>query len=135
MTTPTTPQDLISVIARAVADGATPDDRRAGRRAAMLLASTLGEPGEPMHLGTAPTRPTIDGAQLLDLAIVKMRAFLDEQQAKTATQPDQPPAPSAPTSSSSSSTATAATAPTPPPRPRVTTPPLRIPLIGSPRRP
>lgn len=128
MTTPTpTPQDLLAAIAHAVTDGATPDDRRAGRRAAMLLASTLGEPGEPMHLGTPPTRPTIDRAQLLDLAIAKMRAFVDEQEAKAAP----PPAEAKPAPASSSPSSTAA----PRPRPPLTTPPLRIPLIGAPRRP
>jgi hypothetical protein len=68
----------------------------------------------------------IDRAQLLDLAIAKMRAFVDEQEAKAA-----PPAEAKPAPASSSASSTAA----PRPRPPLTTPPLRIPLIGSPRRP
>ena len=128
----TTPQDLLAAVARGIADGASVDDRRAGRQACILLASALGEPGEsmgPSPTSTAAAAPRIDGAQLLDLATVKMRAFLAELEAKNAA----PPA----TSTSSSSTAPAAAAPaaptapsSPSPRPRPRPPALRIPIIG-----
>jgi hypothetical protein len=86
----------------------------------MLLAGSLGEPGEALHLGaSAPSaRPRVDGAQLMDVAIAKMRAFLNEQSAKTKT------APPGAVTSSGSSTEVAST------RARWETPPLHIPLVG-----
>jgi len=131
----TTPQDLLAAVARGIAEGASIDDRRGGRQACILLATALGEPGESMGGPTAAATgaPRVDGAQLIDLATAKMRAFLSELEARNAA----PPA--TPTSSSSTAPAAAAappaTAPAAPaapspasPRPRP--PALRIPIIG-----
>jgi len=114
MTTPT-PDDLVASIARAIATDATADHRRAGRQACILLASTLGEPGEPMAPpGLASRTPRIDGAQLMDLALVKMRAFLAELEAKAPTSAASPASTNPPRSSTAST------------RPRG----LQIPILG-----
>lgn len=122
----TTPQDLLAAIARAIESGASTDERRAGRHACIVLASALGEPGAPMSPPGA-TRPRIDGGQLLDLAIAKMRAFLAEQDAAQAATPA-----TSSTATTASNPTTTATRPATPaissPRPRQ--PPLRIPLVG-----
>lgn len=132
MTTTTTPQDLLAAITRAIAEGASADERRAGRHACIVLASALGEPGAPM----APTppsgpRPRIDAGLFLDLAITKMRAFLDEQ---AAAQPGSPASPApAPAADGTSSTATPAPTPAPTTAPTSRSrpaPALRIPLVG-----
>lgn len=131
MTTPT-PDELVLTVARAVADGASADERRAGRQACILLATTLGAPGDPMtwpgtEAATAATSQRPSGAQLLDLAIMKMRAFLDEQDAKVAANA----APSAASSTEATSTPpTAAPRPASPPRPRGPQG-VRIPMVGA----
>jgi len=127
----TTPQDLLAAVARGIAEGASIEDRRGGRQACILLASALGEPGEsmgPSPTSTAAAAPRIDGAQLLDLATVKMRAFLAELEAKNAA----PPATSTSSSSTAPAAAVAPAAPTAPssPSPRPRPPALRIPIIG-----
>lgn len=119
-TTTTTPQDLLAAITRAIAEGASADDRRAGRHACIVLASALGEPGAPMAPPTGP-RPRIDAGQFLDLAIAKMRAFLDEQAAPA------PASPASPTSDPPASDRAPTTPPTSRSRPA---PALRIPLVG-----
>jgi len=126
MTTTTTPQDLLAAITRAIAEGASADDRRAGRHACIVLASALGEPGAPMTPPTGP-RPRIDAGQFLDLAIAKMRAFLDEQAAPASASPAAPaPDPTGSTATPASDRA-ATTTPTSRSRPA---PALRIPLVG-----
>lgn len=138
----TSPQDLVAAVARAVADGASADERRIGRQACIVLAQALGEPGTPMTPMTpgasAPAGPVgtrIDGAQLLEVATVKLRAFLGELEAKnaaasspssTATQRTTEPAP-APAASSS---VDASVSPSSSPSSRTPRPPLRIPLVG-----
>jgi hypothetical protein len=124
----TTPQDLLAAIARAITDGASADERRAGRHACIVLAGALGEPGAPM-VPPGATRPRIDGGPFLDVAIAKMRAFLAEQ---AAAQPA-PPATSSSSTAPTASTATTASKTTATPAissPRPRQPPLRIPLVG-----
>jgi len=119
-----TPADLVATIGHAVADGATAEQRRAGRQACVTLAAVLGEPGDPMSWpGTgAPNaggRP--DRTQLIEFAMMKMREFLSETEAKE--------------KAAAEAAATAAAAPppqAPPPRPsahataqRSTQPPAR----------
>lgn len=138
----TTPQDLLATIARALDGGASADDRRAGRHACIVLASALGEPGAPMAPPSA-NRPRIDGGQLLDLAMVKMRAFLTEQDAAQAAPPVTPATsstattptaanPTTPTAANTANPTPTATRPAMPatssPRPRQ--PALHIPLVG-----
>jgi len=128
--TTTTPQDLLAAVARGIAEGASADDRSAGRQACILLAAALGEPGQSMGPSSPPPMSGVDTGQLVDLAIGKMRGFLAELEAKDAA-----------ASAAASSTAAAATEAAAPPPPRTPSssspgnvrprpPRLSIPIVG-----
>jgi hypothetical protein len=123
-----TPDQLVAQITRALVGGASADERRAGRHACLVLAATLGDAGEPMTWpGTPPSPVTPSAAQLLDLAIAKMRALLDEQDAKARAAAAQTATPAPSSMAGPPRTAR----PPHPTRPHS----LRIPIVSPRRRP